>query len=235
MPILGDVYANPGSGQYITCFFEDLSDIAWQTTIGTESGTIDISPTAFLISDCDQVYISGWGGQTNATGGTSAVAGSTTSGLPTTDSPFQSSTDGSDFYLAVLAPNAADLVYATFFWRTVRQRARRWRILPVRPQRHRVSSGVCAGCGSMDDFPSTDNAWSPTNPSPNCNMGVFKFELGKLNADIDIDGPDQFCQGDEVQFENLTVGPAAFTWSFGDATFSNEIAPLQPLRTQRHI
>ena len=225
MPILGDVYANPGSGQYITCFFEDLSDIAWQTTIGTESGTIDISPTAFLISDCDQVYISGWGGQTNATGGTSAVAGSTTSGLPTTDSPFQSSTDGSDFYLAVLAPNAADLVYATFFGGQFANEHVDGGSSRFDPN-GTVYQAVCAGCGSMDDFPSTDNAWSPTNPSPNCNMGVFKFELGKLNADIDIDGPDQFCQGDEVQFENLTVGPAAFTWSFGDATFSNEIAPL---------
>ena len=78
----------------------------------------------------------------------------------------------------------------------------------------------------MNDFPSTPGAWSPNNPSPNCNMGVFKFELGKLNANISIDGPDQFCQGESVQFENTTSGPAAFTWDFGDANFSDEVAPL---------
>ena len=78
----------------------------------------------------------------------------------------------------------------------------------------------------MNDFPATPGAWSADNPSPNCNMGVFKFELGKLNAQIDIDGPDQFCQGENVQFENSTAGPAAFTWDFGDANFSNEVAPL---------
>ena len=225
MPVIGDVYANPGSGQYITCFVPDMSDIEWQTVVGTGAGTIDLSPTAFLVSDCEQVYISGWGGQTNATGGTGEVAGSTTFGLPTTDSPFQSSTDGSDFYLAVLSPNAEDLVYATFFGgpfanEHVDGGSSRF------DQNGTVYQSVCAGCGGMNDFPSTDNAWSPNNPSPNCNMGVFKFELGKLNAQIDIDGPDQFCQGDSVQFENFTSGPAAFLWNFGDATFSEESEPL---------
>jgi len=225
MPIQGDVYANPGSGQYITCFIEDLSDIAWQTTLGTGSGNIDISPTAFLVSECEQVYISGWGGQTNANSGTADVAGSTTFGLPLTDSPFQGSTDGSDFYLAVLSPNATDLVYATYFGGPFANEHVDGGSSRFDPN-GTVYQSVCAGCGGMNDFPSTDNAWSPNNPSPNCNMGVFKFELGKLNANINIDGPDQFCQGDSVQFENFTSGPAAFTWDFGDATFSDEPEPL---------
>jgi len=225
MPVIGDVYANPGSGQYITCFLPDMSDIEWQTAIGTGSTNIDLSPTAFLVSECEQVYISGWGGETNGTGGTADVAGSTTFGLPTTDNPFQAGTDGSDFYLAVLSPNAEDLIYATFFGgpfanEHVDGGSSRF------DQNGTVYQAVCAGCGGMNDFPSTDNAWSPDNPSPNCNMGVFKFDLGKLNADIEIDGPDQFCQGESVQFENNTAGPAAFTWDFGDATFSDEVAPL---------
>ena len=225
MPLIGDVYANAGSGQYITGFFNDLSDIEWQTTIGTGAGTIDISPTAFLVSECEQVYISGWGGQTNATGGTPSVAGSTTFGLPITDNPFQSSTDGSDFYLAVLSPDATDLVYATYFGGTFSNEHVDGGSSRFDPN-GTVYQAACAGCGSMNDFPSTPGAWSSDNPSPNCNMGVFKFELGKLNANIEIDGPDQFCQGESVQFENFTAGPAAFTWDFGDATFSNEVAPL---------
>lgn len=225
MPVIGNVYANAGSGQYITCFLQDLSDIEWQTAIGTGSTTIDLSPTAFLVSECEQVYISGWGGETNGTGGTADVAGSTTFGLPTTDSPFQGSTDGSDFYLAVLSPDAEDLVYASYFGgpfsnEHVDGGSSRF------DQNGTVYQAVCAGCGGMNDFPATAGAWSADNPSPNCNMGVFKFELGKLNAQINIDGPDQFCQGESVQFENSTAGPAAFTWDFGDANFSNEIAPL---------
>ena len=58
MPVIGDVYANPGSGQYITCFLPDMSDIEWQTVVGTGAGTIDLSPTAFLVSDCEQVIMS---------------------------------------------------------------------------------------------------------------------------------------------------------------------------------
>ena len=225
MPVIGDVYANAGSGQYITCFLPDMSDIEWQTAIGTGAGTIDLSPTAFLVSDCEQVYISGWGGETNATGGTGEVAGSTTFGLPTTDSPFQAGTDGSDFYLAVLSPNAEDLVYATLLRRTLLQRARRRRLLAIRPERHGLPGGL-RGCGRHERFPRDAGRLERGQPQPNCNMGVFKFELGKLNAQIDIDGPDQFCQGESVQFENSTAGPAAFTWDFGDANFSNEVAPL---------
>ena len=225
MPILGDVYAEASSGQYITCFLPDLSDIEWQTTLGSGDSQVDLSPTAFLVSECEQVYISGWGGETNANSGTADVSGSSTYGLTTAGGPFQTSTDGSDFYLAVLAPDATDLVYATFFggpFSTEHVDGGSSRF----DQNGTVYQSVCAGCGGMNDFPSTPGAWSADNPSPNCNMGVFKFELGKLNANISIDGPDQFCQGESVQFENTTSGPAAFTWDFGDATFSNEVAPL---------
>ena len=224
LPIIGDVYANEGSGQFITCWSPDLSEILWQTTIGTENGSIDISPTAFLVSDCQQIYISGWGGQTNDIAGESTVDGSTTYGLPTTSDAFQSSTDGSDFYLAVLAPGAEDLVYGTFLGggfssEHVDGGSSRFDINGT------VYQAVCAGCGSFDDFPSTPGAWSSVNPSFNCNMGVFKFELGSLNASIDLENPDAFCTGEEVQFVNNTGGDVAFVWDFGDATYSEEIAP----------
>ena len=207
MPTIGNVFSQPQSGQYITCFLPDLSDIEWQTTLGSGDSQVDLSPTAFLVSDCEQVYISGWGGETNANSGTADVSGSSTFGLTTAGGPFQTSTDGSDFYLAVLAPDATDLVYATFFGgpfanEHVDGGSSRF------DQNGTVYQSVCAGCGGMNDFPSTPGAWSPNNPSPNCNMGVFKFELGKLNAKSN-DGPDQFCQGESVQFENTTSGPAA--------------------------
>ncbi len=225
LPIAGDVYSNDGSGQFITCWTPDLSEILWQTTIGTGNGSIDISPTAFLVSDCNQIYISGWGGQTNDNSGSAQVSGSTTFGLPTTSDAYQSSTDGSDFYLAVLAPEAADLVYATFLGggfssEHVDGGSSRFDINGT------VYQAVCAGCGSFDDFPYTPGAWSSQNPSFNCNMGVFKFELGTLNANAELEDPDAYCTGEEIQFVNNTGGSAAFEWNFGDATFSEEIEPL---------
>jgi len=224
LPVVGDVYSNPGSGQFITCWTPDLSEILWQTSIGTGNGSIDISPTAFLVSDCQQLYISGWGGSSNNNSGSAQVSGSTTFGLPTTDDAYQSSTDGSDFYLAVLAPEATDLVYGSFLGgdfssEHVDGGSSRFDINGT------VYQAVCAGCGSFDDFPSTPGAWSSNNPSLNCNLGVFKFELGTLNANADLADPDAYCTGDEIEFVNNTGGSAAFLWDFGDATFSEEFSP----------
>ena len=83
------------------------------------SGEIDISPTAFLVSNCEQIYISGWGGEVNSNNcssqpGSCYAEESTTVGLPLTADAFQSTTDGSDFYLCVLTPNAQDVLYASY-------------------------------------------------------------------------------------------------------------------------
>lgn len=223
MPILGDVHSNPGSGQFLLKLDHDLSTLQWQTTIGTGSGAIDISPTAFLVSDCDQIYFSGWGGITNVQSSPYAEQ-STTSGLPITPDAFQSTTDGSDFYLCVLESDASALSYATFFGGD--------------QSREHVDGGtskfdkdgsvyqaVCAGCGGYDDFPSTPDAWSATNPSTNCNLGVFKFDLANLTASIGIDGPETLCQGESVEFMNESFGADTFLWEFGDGATSTEAFP----------
>ena len=223
MPVIGDVYANPGSGQYITCFLPDMSDIEWQTVVGTGAGTIDLSPTAFLVSDCEQVYISGWGGETNATGGTGEVAGSTTFGLPTTDSPFQAGTDGSDFYLAVLVPQRGGPRLRHVLRRTLRQRARRRRFLAVRPERNSLP-GRLRGLRRHERFPLDAGRLEPQQPLAQLQHGGLQIRVRQAQRpDLTSTAPTT-CQGESVQFENSTAGPAAFTWDFGDANFSNEVA-----------
>lgn len=224
MPIVGSVYSNPLSGQFISKYTSDLSDVIWSTTIGTSSGAIDISPTAFLVSDCDQIYFSGWGGWTNTLNSNYATQ-STTEGLPITADAYQDDTDGSDFYLCVLSPDAQDLVYATFFGGNL--------------SREHVDGGtskfdkdgsvyqaVCAGCGGYDDFPTTPGAWSGDNGSSNCNLGVFKFDLGSIQAVIEIDGPEQVCEGTPAVFINNSTGGTDFQWDFGDGTISGEFEPV---------
>ena len=233
MPVIGTVYENPNAGQFLTRFFDDLSDIEWQTNVGSGMNAVDISPTAFLVSDCDQIFISGWGGSTN-----SGYAGGDTQDLPTTSDAFQSSSHGSDFYLAVLAPDATDLVYATFIGGQQTNEHNDGGSCRF-DENGTVYHSACASCSSWDDFPTTPGAWSETDPSPNgttpptnaynaanpfgnsCNMGVFKFALGSMNAAMEISGPDVFCIGESVQFVNNTGGQADFTWLFGDASNSN--------------
>ena len=89
---------------------------------------------------------------------------------------------------------------------------------------------VCAGCGGWDDFPTTTGAWSTTNDAGNCNLGVFKFNLGSLVADIEIDAPDLICAGDPIQFINNSIGGTNYEWSFGDLSSSDEENPEYIMR-----
>jgi hypothetical protein len=104
-PIIGPVYSNPNGGQFIISLDPTLSTNQLSTVFGTGSGAPDLSPSAFLIDKCGYVYFSGWGG---------FLANSTTVGLPLTNDAFQSTTDGSDFYLIVFNPNLASLFYASY-------------------------------------------------------------------------------------------------------------------------
>lgn len=225
-------YGNPGGGIFIRKIAPGLTNGIWTTRIGAGGNITGIAPSAFLVSNCGQIYFSGWGGVTN--GMVSGFWGdsSTTQGMPLTADAFQSTTDGSDFYLGVLGLDAATLDYATFFGGSG---------LSVNEhvdggsssfdKNGSVYQAVCAGCGSNDSFPTTPGAWSNTNPSNNCNLGVFKFDLGQLVANIGIDGPGFVCSGEQAQLVNLSVGGTDFLWDFGDGTTSQEFEPLHTFST----
>lgn len=224
LALVGDVYAdNPNGSTFVVRFTSDLDAVDWVTRVGLPQSGIDISPTAFLVSDCDEMYISGWGGVTNNSNSSNAGQ-STTSGMPTTVDAYQIGTDGSDFWLGVLAPEASDLTYGTFFGGTFSNEhvdggTSRF------DKNGTVYQAVCAGCGGWDDFPTTAGAWSGNNSSSNCNLGVFKFNLGSLVADIDIDAPDLICAGEPIQFVNNSIGGNDYVWDFGDLTISDEENP----------
>lgn len=229
MPITPGLYGQPNSGQFITKFTPDLNSMEWNTTVGNGSGAIDISPTAFLVSDCEQIYFSGWGGDINTNncsgmGGDCYANQSTTFGLPVTPDAFQSTTDGSDFYLCVLTPNAQDLLYGSFLGGSesnehVDGGTSRF------DKNGSVYHAVCAGCQNNDDFPTTPGAWSNTNESTGCNLAVFRFDLSAIQAEVTIDGPAQVCVSDVVALTNTTVGASNYLWDFGDGNSSVEFEP----------
>jgi gliding motility-associated-like protein len=226
-PVTPGKYANPGSTQFIHKLSHDLSTSLWSTLIGSGAGGLeDISPSAFLVSDCGQIYFCGWGGTTNTI---AQALASTTSGLPTTSGAFQTATDGSDFYLMVLEPEAVALNYATFFGGSTSSEhvdggTSRF------DKNGNVYAAVCAGCGSNDDFPTTPGAWSQTNNSFNCNLGVFKFALTQPSAIIDINGPTYLCLPNATAvFDNLSQGGTNFNWDFGDGVGTS--TDLEPTYT----
>ena len=224
IPITPGTYAaNPNGSTFVARFTPDLSALDWCTRVGLAQTGIDISPTAFLVSDCDEVYLCGWGGSTNS-GNSAYASSSTTTGMPTTPSAYQLGTDGSDFWLGVLSPGGADLTYGSFLGggfsnEHVDGGTSRF------DKDGTVYQAVCAGCGGFDDFPVTDGAYGQDNLASNCNLGVFKFNLGSLVADIDIDNSSGLCVGDPIQFINNSFGGTDFEWFFGDLNTSNEEDP----------
>ena len=222
MPVTAGCYGVANSGQFIRKYSSNLLGLLWSTVIGTGSGEVDISPTAFLVNDCDHIYFAGWGGQTNIVA-VQAYNGyaefSTTIGLPITGNAFQANTDGSDFYLCLLNPDAASLLYATFFGGS--ESAEHVDGGTSRFNKNgSVYHAVCAGCQNNDDFPTTPNAWSNTNNSSGCNLGVFKFDLAHINATLSVGGPPIICEDVSTLFENNSQGANQFQWTFGDGATS---------------
>lgn len=212
-PISPGVYNNPNSTQFIQKFNPDLSASLWSTLVGS-GGNENISPSAFLVSDCGQIFFSGWGGDTNPFGG--GLTTSTTTGLPVTPDAFDATTDGSDFYLMVLDPDATSLVYATFFGGTASEHVdggtSRFDKDGI------VYQAVCAGCQGQS-FPTTPGAYSNSNNSFNCNLGVFKIDFEQnVQVNITSDAQDGLvCVAVPL---NLTASGNAteWTWDLGDGS-----------------
>lgn len=236
MPIVNAVFSNANSRQFITKFDNSLSTILVSTTFGSTGSTkTNISPTAFLVDNCGNICVAGWGGTiqqfspgaTNPTG----AGGGTTFNMPTTAGAYQTTTDGSDFYIIVLQPNASGLLYGTYFggnqggaFGTEHVDGGTSRFDPSGI----IYEAVCAACG-QSNFPTTPGVWSTTNNSTNCNLGLFKIdlELGGISANFNpldslgaiINVTTEGCAPLTIDFENLTVGAnpvsTTYEWFFG--------------------
>ncbi len=223
MPVSTGVYSNANSKQFIWKVDNNLSTQLVTTIFGNGNGTVNISPSAFLIDTCGNIYASGWGGN--------VISGNATLNMPVTSDAFQSSTDGFNFYLIVLSQNATSLLYATYFGGATSQEhvdggTSRF------DKRGIVYQAVCSGCGGNDDFPVTAGAWpnlgADVNQSTNCNMGDFKFDfqLSPVNAVAIASPSDTICVGSSVDFSNTSINAVNYLWDFGDGSpLSADVAP----------
>jgi hypothetical protein len=228
-PVTPGVYSNPNSGQFIQKLDPTLKQLLFSTVFGSGRGIPDISPTAFLVNECNNIYMSGWGGLINEREG---YWSSDTYGMPVSADAYQRTTSGSDFYFMVLTDDASRFLYGTY--------------LGGNQSRTHVDGGtsrfdkggivyhaVCSGCQALNatgqpssDFPTTPNAWSRTNRSFNCNNAAFKFDLSSLKARIqtnsvalDHPGLNTICIPDKIVFQNLSTGGETYEWNLGDGTY----------------
>lgn len=219
-PISSDVYFNANSHQFIDKLRNDLTGSEWSTVFGSGNGRINISPTAMLVSDCKHIYISGYGGEINDQG---FGFGSSTNNLPITSDAFQTTTDGNDFYFAVFERDASDLRYGSFFGGG--QAADHVDGGTSRFDKEgNIYQAICAGCGGLSDMPGTSGAYSPSNGSDFCNLGVVKFDLAEMSASIESETPT-VCFPSPFQFVNQSHGGMSYLWDFGDGNTSTEFEP----------
>lgn len=216
-PVMNVTYSNPNSGQFVTKLDSSLSTIIYSSIFGNGSGMPNISPSAFLVDICGNVYISGWGGN--------ILTGIPVTGMPTSpDAQQSSSTDGFNFYIAVFTSDFTSLKYGTYFGGPLSQEhvdggTSRFDDKGV------IYQSVCAGCSRNNDFPTTPGAWSNINRSNNCNNGVFKLDIQLPFTIAKFEIPDTVCSTYNYQMENLSTGATTYFWDFGDGDTSTLFEP----------
>lgn len=220
MPVIGNVYRNNNGRQFITCFSNDLRNTSWSTVFGGGRGTIDLTINAFLVDECGRIYVSGWGGNTSSMGN---VLNSSTRNLEVSTSAFQTTTDGSDFYLMVLNRSAVSLLYATYLGGNQNTGDHVDGGTSRFDRKGVVYQSLCASCPAgtpitpISDLNTTPNSFSPTNISPRCSNAALKFDFRIENANFDFEADT--CAG-VFKFKNKTKDAFSFYWVFPDGDTS---------------
>lgn len=225
----GADFYNENGLQFISKLTPDLTKFVYSTTFGRSrnlTSVPNLSPTAFLVDRCENVYVSGWGGGINVQ---LHYPNSDTYGLTTTPDALQRTTDGMDFYFYVLQRDAIRVspsqgpLYASYFggrglYEHVDGGTSRFDRNGI------IYQGICAWCdvsasGFKPTYPTTPGAYSST-PPPGCNFGALKiaFNLDGIKAGIKtLDRRNNYCVPDEVTFVDTTLVPGkTYEWYFED-------------------
>lgn len=207
-PVINAGYVNSGSSQYVVKLLPDLSAPINSTVFGNGSSNINISPSAFLIDICGNLYVSGWGAN--------ILQATPMSGMPTTPDAFQlNPANGFDFYLIVIERDMTGLLYGSYIGGSAAEEhvdggTSRFDKNGV------VYQSVCGGCGGNSDFPTSQGAWSSQNLSTNCNNLVFKFDFQLIpNAEFTVDNT-LGCAPFTVTFDNFSTDSDSYLWDFGN-------------------
>ena len=244
-PHINATYFNNGAKQFIAKLQPDLSAYIYSTVFGTNAVVPNISPVAFLVDRCENVYVSGWGGDGNSK---QNYLSSGTSGMPVTPDALKlTSPDNSDFYFFVLKKNAIgpQPLFASFFGQNggmypdhVDGGTSRF------DQNGIIYQAICGNCGGPANiFPTTPGAWSTTHDpvAAFCNLAMVKiaFNLAGVGASVQssINGVPKDTAGCvplTVVFTDSIQNAQSYIWDFGDGTVVGPL-PAASGFTQSHI
>ena len=226
-PIRNAIYNNPSGKQFIIKLQPDLSAYVYSTAFGTGAVTPNISPIAFLVDRCENVYISGWGG---FFGSSNEFQSAGTTGLPVTPDAIKSSSpDGKDFYFFVLKKDAASQLFGSFFGEN--------NVPPNQGSDHvdggtsrfdrngTIYQAICGNCiinTRTAGYPVTTGAWSTINNAggAGCNLTMLKIKLdlagvgSGVQSAIDGTRDTAGCLPLPVIFTDTIANGQSYEWYF---------------------
>lgn len=221
-PVVNAAFSNPGSKQFISKLQPNLSAYVYSTVFGTAASVPNLSPVAFLVDRCQNVYVSGWGGGINIQ---KEFPSAGTFGLPEVNPlPGIPAADGADFYFFVLEKNAQSQFFGSHFGQNgsvgdhVDGGTSRFDANGV------IYQAIC-GCGQNGNlFPTTPGVWSRTNNSINCNQAAVKIEMNfaGVGASVQATIADVIdtigCVPLTIKFTDTLAKGKMYIWNYGDGT-----------------
>lgn len=235
-------YGNENAKQFIAKMDQGLTKFIYTTAFGTSSAKPNISPVAFLVDRCENIYVSGWGGKMNLCDpgpyDTQTVG---PLGMDTTRDAIQKYTDNKDFYFIVIEKNASKLLYGSFWGQSggngdhVDGGTSRF------DSRGAIYMSICANCFGNNACPRKGN--NPGDPitrnmiitpgvvaSSNaalpggCNLAAVKINFSfdgvdngiksAINGVFDTSG----CSPLVVNFYDTIAMAKTYIWDFGDGS-----------------
>jgi gliding motility-associated-like protein len=216
-------YSVANAKQFIAKLQTDLSAYIYSTTFGTSTAEPNISPVAFLVDRCENVYVSGWGGGLNSQQNYSS---GNTNGLPEVNplTPIPPP-DGADFYFSVINKNATSLLFGSHFGQFgglgdhADGGTSRFDANGI------IYQAICANCGGRNpppiNFPTTASAWAVQNGSTSCNLAAIKIDMNfagigaQIQSEIDGEINDTLgCLPLTVNFKDLRAKGVTYYWNF---------------------
>ena len=147
----------------------------YSTVFGSGSPKPNMSPVAFLVDRCENVYISGWGGWIDDRNDPFDMAG--VAGMPVTSDARKSITDNKDFYFFVLKKNASDILYGSFFGQDGGEGEHVDGGTSRFDEQGVIYQAICANCFGRANYPTTPGVIGPVNGTGDkgCNLAALKI------------------------------------------------------------
>ncbi len=243
MPVVASPFNATGQAsgkQFITKLSADLLTVKYSANFGNGSIYPNISPAAFLVDNCENVYVSGWGGGLDVPYTNSGTLNLIAKSAPDGSQPLKTTTDGNSFYFFVLERNANSQLYGGFYGDN-KMNQNQPNILGDLNGVHVdggtsrfdnkgvVYQSICA-CGpdpgmSTSGVAYPNNAAYQSNNGYSCNLFALKiaFNLAGVSSAVQaaikgIVRDTAGCVPLQVSFKD-TIGTAKqYIWRFGDGS-----------------